>query len=138
MPGINAYIAFDGNCREAMSFYRDCLGGELKLMTVGESPMAGQLPKEKAGSIMHASLNGEGFSLMASDRLDHGEHVEGSDIGLMLQFGTEEETRAVFAKLAKGGRVETELKMEFWGAMYGELIDRHGIRWMFNFEKPKA
>ena len=36
MTQINAYLTFNGNCREAMQFYTDCLGGELYLQTIGE------------------------------------------------------------------------------------------------------
>ena len=32
---------------------------------------------------------------------------------------------------------ETEPKFEFWGALYGSLIDKYGIRWMFNWEPKK-
>ena len=43
-----AYLAFDGTCREAFEFYRDAFGGEIVfLMTVGESPMAAQMPADR-------------------------------------------------------------------------------------------
>ena len=41
MAQLNAYLRFNGKCREAMTFYQACLGGELTIQTVGESPMAG-------------------------------------------------------------------------------------------------
>jgi PhnB protein len=44
MKQLNAYLRFNTNSREDMEFYRDCLGGDLKIMTVGESPMAAQMP----------------------------------------------------------------------------------------------
>ena len=40
MTQINSYLTFNGNCREAMTFYKECLGGELEFQTIGESPMA--------------------------------------------------------------------------------------------------
>ena len=30
MKEINTYLTFDGNCREAMEFYKQCLGAELR------------------------------------------------------------------------------------------------------------
>jgi PhnB protein len=36
MTQINGYLHFNGDCREAMTFYRECLGGELSLQTIGE------------------------------------------------------------------------------------------------------
>jgi PhnB protein len=29
MKRIDAYLFFENNCRKAMTFYQDCLGGEL-------------------------------------------------------------------------------------------------------------
>ncbi|MEJ0101299.1 MAG: hypothetical protein WDO19_01540 [Bacteroidota bacterium] len=44
MPTIISYLTFNGNCREAMIFYKECLGGELSLTVAGESPVANQVP----------------------------------------------------------------------------------------------
>jgi len=38
VANLNPYLNFDNNCREAMNFYKDCLGGELFFQTVGEMP----------------------------------------------------------------------------------------------------
>ena len=47
MAQLNPYLNFPGNCRLAMEFYRECLGGELFLQTVGEMPeMAVQMPPD--------------------------------------------------------------------------------------------
>ncbi len=37
MKAMTPYLNFDGNCREAMTFYHSCLGGDLNVMTFGES-----------------------------------------------------------------------------------------------------
>jgi PhnB protein len=46
MTQINSYLTFNGNCREAMNFYKDCLGGELNLQTIAESPLADKMPAQ--------------------------------------------------------------------------------------------
>jgi PhnB protein len=56
MAQMNAYLHFNGNCREAMTFYKECLGGELNMQAVGESPMAAQMPPQIHTNILHASL----------------------------------------------------------------------------------
>ena len=138
MKNLVPYLTFGKDCREAMSFYQEALGGELKLMTVGESPAAGKMPREMHGLIMHADLTGGAFALMASDDLG-GEGVKvGNAINLMVNCSGEEEIRSIFAKLARGGKVNSELKVEFWGSLYGDLTDKFGLRWMFNFDLPKA
>jgi len=59
MAQINSYLNFNDNCREAMTFYKNCLGGELFLQTVGESPMAGVMPSDMKDAILHSSLTSE-------------------------------------------------------------------------------
>ena len=36
------FLLFDGNCAEAMTFYHQCLGGELTLTKLGDTPMKAQ------------------------------------------------------------------------------------------------
>ena len=43
MLTIHPYLNFDGDCREAMSFYAQLFGGQLDLQTFGASPMADQV-----------------------------------------------------------------------------------------------
>ncbi len=33
------FLLFDGNCAEAMTFYHKCLGGELTITKLKDSPM---------------------------------------------------------------------------------------------------
>ncbi|HYE55226.1 MAG TPA: hypothetical protein VD996_10295 [Chitinophagaceae bacterium] len=56
MTQINAYLGFNGECREAMKFYQQIFGGELTFQTIGESPMCDQLPAQDRDNIMHSSL----------------------------------------------------------------------------------
>ena len=57
MPQPTAYLAFDGNCAEAMRFYEQALNAKLQaLMTNGQSPMAAQVPREHHNRILHAYL----------------------------------------------------------------------------------
>ena len=42
MNGVKPYLNFNGNCEEAINFYKEALGGELMFMQrYGESPMEG-------------------------------------------------------------------------------------------------
>jgi len=129
MAQLNAYVTFNGNAREAMEFYRDCLGGELSLMTVGESPMASQMP-DKKDNVLHSTLKKDGMVLMASDMIMPGELRQGNTITLCINGGTKEELQQFFAKLSEGGTVGQPLTEAFFGT-YGELTDKFGINWMF-------
>ncbi len=136
MLQLNPYLSFNGNCREAMEFYKQALGGELTLGTVGESPAKDQFPAEKQSQVMHASLAKNGTVLMmASDKMDPGELVVGNNVWLSLQCQSEEEINTHFANLAAGGKVIMPLATQFWGAIFGMCTDKFGMHWMLNFDK---
>lgn len=135
MAQLNPYLSFDGNCREAMNFYKDCFGGELHLQTVEELPeMAARMPAEMAGHILHSSLSSGGIVIMASD-LNREIPAEGNTISLLLNCQSEEELNTLFSKLSKDGKVIEPIGDMPWGARYGELKDKYGKLWALNLQK---
>ena len=131
---INAYLNLNGKCREAMTFYKQCLGGELTLQTVAGSPMESQCPASMKPFILHSSLIKDELILMASD-LVHGDHIHGNNMSLSVNCSSEKEIKTFFSNLEVGGKVIDPLKDQFWGAIFGALIDKYGIQWIFNFDK---
>jgi len=138
MTQIIAYLTFNGTCKQAMTFYKECLGGELRMQTVGETPAASQFPPEAKSMIMHAALTNDSIALMASDMIMSNPIVQGNTVSLMLNCSSEEEIRKLFSKLSAGGKVGHPLKEEFWGSIFGDFTDKFGMRWMLNWDKPKA
>lgn len=132
MIQLNPYLRFnDRKCREAMTFYKECLGGELTFQTIGESPMAKEMPPEGQENIMHASLKTKDFEIFASDMM-RDKAVVGDNIALSLNLTDEKRTRELFEKIGKGGEVFMPLEKQFWGAIFGVVTDKYGIEWMFN------
>ena len=134
MTQIIAYLNFNGHCREAMSFYHQCLGGELVMQKISESPMAAQMPSEMGPKILHSSLIKEGLALMASDMMGD-KIVNGNNINLCMNCSSSEEINNVFNNLSAGGKVIEPLHQSFWGATFGVLTDKFGVSWMFNYSK---
>ena len=134
MTQINTYLNFDGITREAMTFYQQCLGGELIMQKVAESPMAAQMPSEMGAKILHSSLTKDGLLLMASDMLGRST-VNGNNVMLCINCSSEEEINSFFNNLAVGGKIKDPLQQSFWGATFGKLTDKFGIHWMFNYSK---
>ncbi len=135
MTQINAYINFNGNCREAMNFYKECLGGELALQTVEGSPIEAQCPAAMKHQILHASLMNDGLILMGSDMQGPEGFIKGNTIALSLNCSSEEEINTFFSKLSQDGKITHALTEQFWGATFGVLTDKFGIRWMLNYDK---
>ncbi|WP_116449994.1 VOC family protein [Blastococcus litoris] len=124
---LNPYLAFSGNARQAMEFYREVFGGELAVDTYGASGMAAPGDEDK---VMHAQLETPaGYTLMASDAPAGMEARGGSDISISLS-GDDADLRGHFEKLASGGEVTMPLDRQPWGDEFGMLVDRFGVQWM--------
>jgi PhnB protein len=132
---LNPYLNFSGNCREAMNFYRDCLGGELVIQKVSELPaMAAQMPPEMANSVLHSQLKNKDLVIMASD-LQRDNPIEGNTVHLCINCKSENELNTFFTSLSEGGKVIDPLCDMPWGGKYGAITDKFGKHWLFNFDK---
>jgi len=134
MKRLNPYLRFNGTCRQAMEFYKSCLGGNLNLMTVGDSPMGAQSPPAEKNKVMHSALEADGMVIMASDMMGAEKPVTGNLITLCINGNDKQAIEGYFAKLSAGGQVTAPLKEEFFGS-YGELVDKFGVLWMFQIDK---
>ena len=134
MTQINAYLNFNGKCREAMTFYQQCLGGELVMQKISESPMAAQMPSEMGPKIVHSSLTNNGIILMASDMMGQ-RVISGNSISLCMNCSSDEEINSFFTRLSTGGKVNDPLHQSFWGSTFGSLTDKFGVTWIFNYSK---
>ena len=133
MAKLNPYLTFNGNCREAMNYYNECLGGELSFIVVGESPIANQVPSSLKDAILHSSLKTDELELMATD-MQPESLKEGNAVHLCLSCKTEEETRSMFEKLSAGGKVKQPLHEMFFG-LIGTLTDKFGKSWILECDK---
>ena len=139
MSTINSYLTFSGNCREAMTFYKKCLGGKLSFQTVGKSPMAEQMPKKMKDCILHSTLINGSVLLMGSDMVSENGLIKGNAVLLTLSCSSEKEIRNCYKKLSAGGQATHPLKNTFWGALFGGLTDKYGNVWVLNYsKKPKS
>ena len=94
MKGINGYLSFNGNCREALLFYQQCLGGELSFQTVGDSPAAARMPDRMKDCILHGTLVSRKLVLMGTDLLGEEGLQKGNNIARMIKCSSERERRS--------------------------------------------
>jgi PhnB protein len=126
---LNTYLNFDGTCKEAMTFYAKCLGGELQMM-----PFAADMPDR----VMHARLTSGPAILMASGTQPGTTWTAGSNFAIAIQCESADDVDTLFTALSEGGTVTMPVQDTFWDARVGMLMDRFGVNWMFNFEKAQA
>ncbi|MGH6816482.1 MAG: VOC family protein [Hyphomicrobiaceae bacterium] len=134
---LNTYLAFDGQCQAAFKFYEQVLGGRIIMMlTHGETPACTHVPSEWHSKIMHARLVVGDRVLMGSDA-PPGRFEPPK--GFHVQIGVRDpaEAERIFNRLAQDGKIAMPLQETFWAAKFGMLVDRFGIPWMVNCEKPE-
>jgi PhnB protein len=130
MLGVNPYIAFNGNCRQAIEFYKDALNAEvLFVQTVGESPMSDMGPAE---NIMHCTLKvGESTIMMCDNPRPQGAAGD-ANISLAIGLNDPKQAKVIFGNLAKDGAVVMPLEKTYWAEAFGMVTDKFGVKWMVN------
>lgn len=134
---VDAYLNFNGNCREAVEFYAQVFETEKpQIMTFGETPPNPEypLPEEAKNLVMHTRLNINGSNVMFSDVFPGMQFVQGNNISLAIVSKNLDEVKSFFNKLKEGGTVSMELQETFWSKCYGQVKDKFGIDWQFNYD----
>jgi PhnB protein len=132
------FLLFDGNCAEAMTFYHKCLGGELTLTKLGDTPMKDQFPQEKHNRIINAHLKNGEIEISATDWMASPEFnpILGNMFAIFVTGKIYDEMKVVFDTLADGAdkkRFQELHDMPF--GIYGQFYDKYGIQWIFVVEK---
>jgi PhnB protein len=129
---LSPHLCFDGQCREAMQFYQESLGGTLQTMlTYGDSPMASQVESRWHDRIVHATLVMNEIELTGVDMLP-GSYQRPQGFFLTLTVAGLVRASEVFAALGKGGAITLPFEKTFWSPGFGVLTDRFGIPWEIN------
>jgi len=134
---LNPYLAFKGNCEQAMRFYEDVLGGKiLMMMRFNEAP-PGEFPitDEIKDLVMHCTLEFNGLTIFASDNMQCN---PGNNFSLSINADDDEQAIKFFDSLLEGdGKTIMPFENVFWGGKFGMLEDQFGIQWMISTDhKP--
>ena len=134
---LNPYITFDGNCEEAMNFYKDCLGGEFESLNYfKDGPAEMGAPAHLADKIMHMALRFGDNVLMGADSM--GDTPQAGHIALSMNTEGVDGLDDAFNKLSVGGQIIMPLEDTFWGARFGMFMDKFEVKWMFNGQIANA
>lgn len=140
MASVSTYLNFMGKTEEAFEFYKTVFGTEYDapiqyMKDVPADPSMPPLSDEEKDMVMHVSLPiTAGHVLMGTDMLKSMGHELklGNNMSINVMPDTLAETKRLFAALSEGGSEEMALQEMFWGDTFGSLVDKFGIRWMFN------
>jgi PhnB protein len=132
MTTLTPYLLFEGQCFEAMEFYKTCFDGELTILKVKDSPAKDRMPESAQNKVLNARLQKGNLEMSASDWLRPDRTpLRGNMVCLYLRGGTLPELSSLFQKLSEGAQVTDPLQEQFHG-YYGALNDRFSVRWMFH------
>ncbi|MDD7887691.1 VOC family protein [Flavivirga sp. 57AJ16] len=134
MNQIITYLTFNGNCKEAMEFYQKCLGGELEVQTVSETPEGDKFPNNFEKLVVNASLKKDHILLMGTDLRD-GDLVTGNTVSILIDSTDEDQIRDYYKKLERDGTATHPLKKNHWNELFGGLTDQYGHQWLFHCKK---
>jgi PhnB protein len=134
---LNPYIGFRDNARQALEFYKDVFGGDLRVNTFGEY---GDPSQPGADGVMHGQLETDsGFTLMASDTPPGMDFSSGAgNITISLSGDDEQQLRGYWDKLSEGGTMTMPFEKQMWGDLFGMCTDKFGVPWMVDVVQPQS
>lgn len=131
---VTPYLYFNGNCRQAMEFYKSCFeGSSLDIMSYEGTPAAEKMSPEASKSVMHSWLNlSSKARLMASDAPADTAVTIGDNIALCVNTCSVEEITELYGKLSVDGEILLPLEDQFWGGKFAQFVDKFGVLWMLH------
>jgi len=125
-------ISFQGNCNDAIAFYKEVLGAQIKSIGYHKDAPVDcawaanvSLPPNFVGD---SEVIIDGQSLMLTDGGQSRPTAE--YFSFCLTKDTLEEVTTIFNKLAESGKVSEPLAPVSWASLYGVVEDKFGITWM--------
>ena len=127
---LNAHITYNGDCEAAFKVYKECLGGQITLLTYGSSPTAPSYPGLE-DKVAHATLKVGEQTLTGAD-VSAEAYEKPQGFAVQLNLDRAEDARRIYEVLAKEGVVTMPLQKTFWAEHYAMLTDRFGTPWEIN------
>jgi len=137
---VQSYLFFNGNCEEAVNFYKQALGARVDMLMrykeAPEPPPPGMVPPNWDDKVMHTSFWVGESMVMASDGCESGGGPPFKGFSLSITAKDEAEAKKVFNALSAGGKVTMPLDKTFWSPCFGMLTDKFGVNWMVSVMVP--
>ena len=126
---LTTAISFPGNCDEAINFYKEAIGAEVREIAYFRDapPDSGMDESLPPNFVMHSEVSIFGSIVTMTDGGE--KRVTGDSFSFMVILNSAKEVTTVFDKLAEGGKILEALAPQFWSSWYGVVEDRFGVNW---------
>ena len=127
---ITPYITFNGQCKEAIAFYRSIFTcEEPKVLPYGDyMPEGSKTPPELLREwVMHGEMVINGTNVWLADEalpVNIGDNIK-----LSATVKTGKEAQDIFTALSVDGNVTLPPTETFYSVFHGAVIDKFGINW---------
>ncbi len=136
MKNLIPYIIINGQCENALNFYKNCFNGEISFQQK-YSDTNYEVSENFKDKIAHAEFKADQIHFFASDGFEGQDTKVGSNIALSLNFIDQSEQRASFEKLKIGGKVTMDFSETSVNSTLATLVDKYGIHWYLNYKDSK-
>jgi PhnB protein len=119
------YLSFNGNCRQAFTYYQSCFGGELHLQTLEDSPYCRKMGRQMRDMVICATLKSDYLNLMGTDLTGEALLATGNNISILIECDSFTERIRLINKLA--GRNCCSIKNT---DPLINVTDRYSINWI--------
>ena len=127
----NVFINFDGNCREAVTFYAKIFNLELPdFLTYGNAP-GGSSPQD-AERILYAPLPVAGGNMMFSDCPSDFPLNKGNNVSVSIGIADKDELTRIYTCLSEGGSIHMPLGETFFNSLFAMFTDKFGVLWQIS------
>ncbi len=127
---ITPYLVFNGDCQEALNFYRSVFScGEPKVMNYGDYMPEGSKtsPELLRTWVMHGEMEVCGTNIWFADEATS--YAKGESIKLSATISTGKEAAIVFDALCAGGTVTLPPTETFYSVFHAAVTDKFGVSW---------
>ena len=135
MPrSTTTYLHFNGNCRSAMAFYRECFGGELEVTAFPDA--SGKPTADPKAPVQHSRIAQGGHALLMGSDYPPGVDTSslGNNFSVFIDCSSNGEVEKLVTALSKGGKV-TVPPSDMPHGRFGMCDDSFGISWILNCAK---
>ena len=134
---VTPYLFFDGQCAEAINFYKDAVGADIIFMMqykdAPEGLPEGMNSPELHNRVMHATFKLGDSEIMTADA-PPGNHSGHRGFSLSITVADEAQAKKIFTAMSTGGQVKMPLAPTFFSPCFGTLEDKFGVEWMVYVE----
>lgn len=127
---VQPYLAFDGNCLEALNFYSELFNAVVQNKITYKNKKI-DVPSSFKNKLKHAELKGKGIHLMGYDATPDTPLTSGNNINISVDLSDADEAKDIFNSLSDIGKIHNEFSKHEWGYS-GSCTDKFGIYWIVN------